>query len=271
MRSKIFPVLLVACAAVTAHGSSAARKGHEDMVFVPGGYFLMGSDVGEVDKVKREFGSRDLYKDYPFDEETPKRRVYIKPFYIDRHEVTNREYAEFVHATGWAAPSSWQGGKYPAGKDDYPVLYVSQKDAEAYARWAGKRLPTEAEWEKAARGVDGRVYPWGNEFDPYKSATADSDIRYIYGALCSIGSANRIEIAEGDVSPYGVRDMAGNVREWTASAAPGEPSMAVVKGASWVDLSITARAASRAYVPKNSRSHIIGFRCVKDLDDEPGL
>lgn len=251
---------------IAASTGPAAPKG---MVFIPGGEFLMGSSAEEVEQVRAAYGGRSMYRDYAFEAEMPKRKVRLKPFYIDRSEVTNEEYYEFVKATGHRAPRNWTGGEYEAGKGDCPVLYVSKEDAEAYARWAGKRLPTEAEWEKAARGSDGRIYPWGDRFDPYKAATAESDIRYIYGALCSANSANPVEQAEGDVSPYGVHDMGGNVREWTATEDT-ERGMAVVKGASWVDLSINARAAHREFVPKDAVSHIIGFRLVKDVEDAPG-
>ncbi|MGK7345133.1 MAG: formylglycine-generating enzyme family protein [Candidatus Nitrospinota bacterium M3_3B_026] len=266
MRNLCLIGTLVVIATVLAAGGSPAARSPEGMVFIPGGEFLMGSSAEEVEQVRAAYGKRRMYRDYAFDAETPKRKVRLKAFYIDRHEVTNEEYYEFVKATGHRAPRSWLGGKYEAGRGDSPVLYVSKEDAEAYARWAGKRLPTEAEWEKAARGADGRIYPWGDRFDPYKAATAESDIKYIYGALCSANSANPVEIAEGDVSPYGVHDMGGNVREWTATEDIGH-KMAVVKGASWVDLSINARAAHREFVPRGAVSHIIGFRLVKDAAD----
>jgi len=246
-------------------GHAAERQPTDGMLYVPSGEFLMGSSPEELRPVMEKYGKRDLYKNYPFEEELPKRNVFVASFYIDHHEVTNKEYARFIKATGYGPPQNWTGGMYDAGKSDYPVLFVSQKDAMEYANWAGKRLPTEKEWEKAARGSFGLVFPWGNEFDPYKAATADSDLRLILGALCEINSANRVELAPGDVSPFGVRDMGGNVREWTATTDPDSASKAVVKGASWVDLSITARAAHREYIPTGSRSHIIGFRCVKDV------
>ena len=247
-------------------GYAAGSSETEEMILIPAGKFLMGSSDEEVKELKDTFGKRELYGDYPFDAEMPKRKVFVKSFRIDRHEVTNKKYAQFIKETGHKPPRHWQGGMYNSGKGDYPVLYVSQEDAAAFAKWAGKRLPTEEEWEKAARGANGRIFPWGNEFDPYKTVTADSDLRLILGALCVTNSANKVEMASGDFSPYGVRDMAGNVREWTSTAAPGTPSMVIVKGASWVDLSINARAAHREYIPKNSVSHIIGFRCVKNAE-----
>jgi formylglycine-generating enzyme required for sulfatase activity len=234
------------------------------MIKIPAGEFVMGSSAEEVKHVREQYGKRDMYKNHPFDEEIPKRKVFVKEFLIDAHEVTIKEYADFVHATGHAPPRSWAGGHHNSGKEDYPVTFVTHEDAEAYAKWAGKRLPTAEEWEKAARGPDGRIFPWGDLFDPYKAATAESDMQAITGALCDLTSAAKVMTAAGDVSPYGVRDMAGNVREWTGSASPGDPKMALVKGASWVDMSVNARVAHREYIPKASFAHIVGFRCVKD-------
>jgi formylglycine-generating enzyme required for sulfatase activity len=242
-----------------------------EMILIPGGEFLMGSSEDEVREYKKKFGKREMYSRYRFEDEAPKRKVFVKSFQIDRHEVTNREYLRFVMATGHHPPPNWQGGMYVGGKDEFPVLFVSYDDAVAYARWAGKRLPTAMEWEKASRGTDGRVFPWGNSFDPYKASTADSDLASILGALCSVNSANRVEIAPGDVSPYGVHDMGGNVREWTSSSPEGNPSLKILKGASWVDLHVNARAAHVEYVPYNALSHIIGFRCVKDTGDTRAL
>jgi len=237
-----------------------------EMIFIPGGEFLTGSSENEVQEYKEKFGKREMYSSHHFEDEVPKRKVFIKSFYIERHEVTNREYLRFIQASGHHPPQHWQAGMYLGGTDDHPVLFVTHDDAMAYAHWAGKRLPTAEEWEKAARGTDGRVFPWGNSFDPYKTSTADSDLASILGALCSVNSANRVEIAPDDVSPYGVHDMGGNVREWTSSSPKGNPSLKILKGASWVDLHVNARAAHVEYAPYNSLSHIIGFRCVKDIE-----
>lgn len=236
------------------------------MIKIPAGEFVMGSSAEEVKDVKDRYGKRDLYKNHPFEEEIPRHKVFVKSFLIDAHEVTVGEYAHFVHATGHAAPKSWAGGHPDSARGKHPVTFVTYEDAQAYAKWAGKRLPTAEEWEKAARGPDGRVYPWGDSFDPYKAATAESDMHAIAGAMCNINSAAQVMIAAGDVSPYGVRDMGGNVREWTATSSQGDPKMAVIKGASWVDLSVNARAAHREYVPKAGSAHIVGFRCVKDTE-----
>lgn len=253
-----------------SNGFAMAFAGWEGMTLIPAGKFLMGSSKDEVLQVKKTFGKRELYKKYRFTGETPKQSIFIESFYIDTYEVTNREYERYVKSTGAKPPPNWSGRKYEPGHEDFPVLYVSQKEAAAYAKWMGKRLPTEREWEKAARGKDGLVFPWGNAFDPYKAATADSDLTFISNGLCKAGMANKRGVAPGDVSPFGVHDMGGNVREWTATTDAEDPTKAVVKGASWVDLHINARAAHRELVDKNSRSHIIGFRCVKDAKKAVG-
>jgi len=238
------------------------------MILIPAGEFLMGSTPNEVQSFKKKYGDRDMYRKYPFQDEFPKREVFLKSYLIDKNEVTNLEYYQFVRSTGHHPPRNWYGNKPQSEQLDLPVLFVSQADAAAYAKWAGKRLPTEAEWEKAARGTDGRIFPWGNTFDPLKASLAESDARLIQGGLWHVYSANSVKVAPADVSPFGVHDMAGNVREWTATISPKKKSMALIKGGSWVDLSITARAANRVFVPKDAISHLIGFRCVADVESQ---
>ncbi|RMF89553.1 MAG: formylglycine-generating enzyme family protein, partial [Nitrospinota bacterium] len=130
------------------------------MVLVPAGEFIMGSTSEDIDQLLQQFPStnREL-----FTHEMPQHRVYLDAFYIDKYEVTNRLYQRFVEATGHRKPEYW--GDSDLNGPEQPVVGVSWYDAKAYCEWAGKRLPTEAEWEKAARGTDGRTYPWGNEWD----------------------------------------------------------------------------------------------------------
>ncbi|MDH4183583.1 MAG: formylglycine-generating enzyme family protein [Nitrospinota bacterium] len=267
-----WPVLICAFSLLAVAGDNPAVAqsvfggAPEGMVLVPEGEFVMGASAEETHSLKEQYASNRLYKDYNFKWEEPKRKVFLKAYYIDRTEVTNREYLRYIKATGAAPPMHWENGSYMKGLDDFPVLYVTQADAEKYAKWAGKRLPTEQEWEKASRGAEGSIFPWGDQFDPEKAATADSDLKLMGHALCNASAANQTGHAEGDKSPYGAMDMGGNVREWTASFDPEHPAMKVVKGGSWLDLNLLARGSHREFVYKYFKSHVIGFRCVKDAD-----
>jgi len=166
----------------------------EGMVFIPAGDFLMGSPENDGHANK---------------DEIPQRRVFLPDFFIDQFEVSNIEYKRFVDATGYPAPPSWVDNKYPIDDDFYPVSEVSWWDATCYARWIGKRLPTEAEWEKAARGTDGRRFPWGDKFSSDLANNAD-------------GIMETTAKLEG-ASPFGVVNMVGNVAEWTASVYDPNP------------------------------------------------
>jgi formylglycine-generating enzyme required for sulfatase activity len=170
----------------------------EGMVLVPAGEFTMGSD--------RE----DTWADA---DESPPRVVQLPAFFIDELEVTNIQYKRFLDATGWRPPPGWKDGAYPEDEDFLPVTEVTWWDATAYARWAGKRLPTEAEWEKAARDGDARRFPWG---DAFTADHANNDL-----VLLPVGTKS------GGASPYGALDMAGNVAEWTASAYAPYPKLDV--------------------------------------------
>jgi len=223
------------------------------MTVVPGGSFLMGYDHRHPD-------------------ERPQHTATVSSFAIDLYEVTNRQYKAFIDSTGRAAPISWANGAFPPGKEQHPVAFVTWQEAHDYCRWIDKRLPTEAEWEKAARGEDGRLYPWGNEFDPKKANTPQSHL----GDTTPVGSfpAGR--------SPHGLYDMGGNVWEWTdswAQAYPGSPipkghyftgEYKVLRGGSWVDCSfyrcgMSALTFNRGYFKPATKNKGFGFRCAKDL------
>ena len=222
-----------------------------EMILVPGGEFIMGND-GNFDH-------------------SPAHTVYLDSFYMDKYEVTNAQYKEFIKAKGRAMPRHWENGTYPEGKADHPVVYVSWEDADAYCRWFGKRLPTEIEWEKAARGTDARIWPWGNTFDVTKCNVESWE-----------GSDSKPVGSYPDgVSPYGVYDMAGNVWEWTDSwydAYPGSDytttefgkKLRVMRGGSWYHYDslgpIGARCASRDRAVPQSVSYIVGFRCAIGAD-----
>jgi formylglycine-generating enzyme required for sulfatase activity len=174
------------------------------MRLVPAGEFIMGTDRTDPENTHLKIGTvKPLYKD-----QRPEHRVHLDAFYIDEKEVTNREYKKFIDATQFPElPGHWEEGAFPEGTGDLPVTNVTWREALTYALWAGKRLPTEAQWEKAARGTDGRLFPWGDE---YQKGWANVGIDGAK-ALAPGGSYPK------DVSPYQVFDMAGNIMEWTAS------------------------------------------------------
>ncbi len=199
--------------------------------------------------------SGDLY-------ERPAHEVAVPPFFIDKTEVTNEEYAEFVRATGYAPPPDWENGTFKVGMANRPVVNVTWNDALAYAEWAGKRLPTEAEWEFAARGPDNRLYPWGNEWVPGNAYTKESGLT----TLQPVGSAPQ------GASPFGILDMAGNVYEWCndnfapypgSDAEPKDLTFKITRGGSLGDDKNKAMATYRSWVPPEQRYEALGFRCVK--------
>jgi formylglycine-generating enzyme required for sulfatase activity len=232
-----------------------------DMVLVPAGEFLMGSPEGEGDN-----------------DEHPRYKVWLDAYYIYKYEVTNGQFARFINETGYNAQSSWRMF-YKSKMERHPVIGVNWDDAEAYCRWAGVRLPTEAEREKAARGTDGRKYPWGNNWDKNRcnwfngsKLPGMSDIYQGRGTL----PAGSFPLG---VSPYGVHDMAGNVWEWCSDwysttyyggsparnlQGPSSGQFRVLRGGSWYnDSRFCCRCANRFKCPADSRHIIVGFRCVQ--------
>jgi len=235
------------------------------MVYVPAGEFTMGSDEGDSD-------------------EKPVHTVYLDAFYIDKTEVTNAQYQKCVEAGACQAPTicDWGEPTYgDASKADHPVVCVSWDGAKAYCEWAGKRLPTEAEWEKAARGTDGRVYPWGNTFDGSRlnfcdrnceSDWKDSDADDGYAQTALVGSYPQ------GASPYGALDMAGNVGEWVADwydsgyysqsparnpPGPDSGESRVLRGGSWSGAPLYVRCAIRFWINPDLRYSNLGFRCAR--------
>ena len=231
---------------------ASAQPQEGSMVVVPAGEFTMGSPTGDSD-------------------EQPAHRVYVDTFSMDKYEVSVGQYAAFLQATGVNAPSSWEMMNQPAHQKR-PVANVDWEDAAAYCKWAGKRLPTEAEWEKAARGTDGRLYPWGNEAPTPLRANYGKTEWNNHGALAPVGT-----LEEGK-SPYGIYDMAGNVREWVSdwyddnyyktspSQNPTGPSTGeskVLRGGSWDSGPQHLRSALR-YLHRSAHRHKdYGFRCAK--------
>lgn len=221
----------------------------DGMVYVAGGAFQMGTDDPTAD---------------PFS--LPAHAVDVKPFFLDSYEVTNADYKRFVDATGHAPPKEgWVNGEPTPGSEKWPVVQVTWDDAVAYAKWAEKRLPTEAEWEFAARGTDGRRYPWGNDWDPAKGNLGKDGKQ---GTLAPVGSV------EAGKSPAGAYDMLGNVWEWTASpfkiypggtaTPPDGKNLKIIRGGAF-DNTGRVTTVYRGYYSDNSALPKVGFRCAKDL------
>jgi serine/threonine-protein kinase len=215
------------------------------MVYVPGGTFMMGCD-----REQDPMGS-------------PPHLVTVGPFYIDTTAVTNAQYLAFVRASGYTAPPGWSQGRYPAGQDNWPVTEVTWADAQAYAKWKGKRLPTEAEWEFTARGSDGRVYPWGSNFNPSLTNSLERGLAHPE----PVGSH------PDAASPFGALDMCGNVWQWCQDAYKPYagnsmkleiPSNAkVIRGGSFASDRNHVTTAARNLDLATKQSAEIGFRCAK--------
>lgn len=252
------------------------EKDESEMVYVPAGEFLMGFSESDAEAIRAISPAAE----FSVEGEKPQHKVFLDAFYIDKHEVTNARYRQCVKAGVCNAPSD----AIYYGNADYaqhPVVYVSWYDAEAYCQWAGKRLPTEAEWEKAARGDEERTWPWGNTFDGNKVNFCDKncpewwkhvsvDDRYAHTA--PVGS-----YPEG-ASPYGALDMAGNVWEWVADwygpdyynqspyrnpPGPDSGSEKVVRGGSWLNGFIDIRARYRYKSAPTFQGKDFGFRCAR--------
>ena len=183
-----------------------------------------------------------------------KEKVKTGEFYIDQHPVTNAEYKKFVEATGTSDPAHWRNGTWPKGKENHPVVEVNYLSAVAYAQWAGKRLPTNLEWEKAARGTDGRTWPWGNEFDRDKCNTYSGDTTPV-GQYSPAGD-----------SPYGCVDMAGNVWEWVDTEKPSS-LRAPLRGGDWLDGAEEAQTFFIRMHTPHRKNPFVGFRCAADNAD----
>jgi len=241
------------------------------LIRIPAGPFIMGTDAKRADKFNG-----------------PQHEVILPDYQIDKYLVTHAEYARFVVQTRHRPPLDWTDGTIPDGKILYPVTMVTWYDAKDYCRWEEKRLPTEAEWEKAARGTDGRRWPWGNKMDADKLNT------YYH-----VGSSNKVNTYKNGVSPYGVFDMAGNVSEWTDSdfrpykgstevggvfqpkkveaTTPEDRGMKVGglvevdgvykvrRGGSWKSDPFSTSSYHRNFSMPYYASDFFGFRCVSDV------
>jgi len=253
--------------------SAAQWRELDTMIAVPEGVVAMGTDKVPSDEQDR-----------------PMHQTHLAAYMIDKYPVTNAQYARFVAATGHRPPLHWKDGRIPQGEVMHPVTMVSWFDAKSYAAWAKKRLPTEAEWERAARGADGRRWPWGNVMDAARLNT-----------YYSVGHATDVTAYPSGASPYGVMDMAGNVSQWTAddylpypgSKAPlemfqGKIAVAktaedramkvidlvsvdarykVLRGGSWKSDPFSTSSYHRISQWPNLASDFFGFRCAQDVSE----
>ena len=252
------------------------------MVLIPDGYFIMGSDSGKAD-------------------EAPAHEVYLNSFWMDRYEVTNQEFHRFLMEINLTTPRYWENGLYPNGQAFYPVVGVRWKDAQAYCEWAGKRLPTEAEWEKACRGTSGQIYPWGDFPNPAMANAMilpdgpQSEMWDDAWNLLNQPPGNNLPALKpvgsipGGVSPYGIYDLIGNASEWVAdyynwdgywlvsdtNPLVLEPTWNhVIRGSAWLmpygdllgehDIN---RCAARSSSHGDTRDVRAGFRCARSTSD----
>ena len=248
----ILPIALILRACPASAAPIAGSDG-APMVHVSAGEFIMGSENGRED-------------------EKPRRRVYLEEFYIDKYPVTNEKFARFVESSGYVTDTKKIGpGSSYRNRMKHPVVQISWNDAAAYCRWAGKRLPTEAEWEKAARGTDGLKYAWGNSWVGSKLIWSRNSGSQVHSVERSYNTHK---------SPYGAVDMAGNTWEWVQDwykkdyywnapksnpKGPNSGKRRVMRGGSWYDAKTRYfRAANRNGINPGGGNLSRGFRCAND-------
>jgi len=232
------------------------------MVLIPAGEFWMGRThtTSLEQAIILERDRRD---------DQPAHRIYVDAFHLDTHEVTSADYARFVEATGAAKPWHWPGGTVAKAEARWPVSNVTWAEADAYCRWAGKRLPSEAEWERAARGgLDRKRYPWGDEGGRGRAHTSSA--------------TGPTKVGSFPPNAYGLFDMAGNVWEWTRDwherdfyatspdrnpTGPATGSYRVIRGGGWTEG--VQMNAFRNYADPDLRTLIIGFRCARTVAPAP--
>ena len=267
---------------VSAAKNTAEAFVAPEVVFVAGGPFITGSDQAEREMGyqldERAYGHSITRKNRWYDFEARRGEIDLPAFSITKNLITNALYARFVTETGYRAPDvdkktwssyglnapykktrryAWQDKKPPKGRSQHPVVLISLKDAQAFARWLSKKtgqkwqLPTEKQWEKAARGKQGLIFPWGNVFDSEKLNSNDN------GPFDTVAVG---QFPQG-ASPYGMLDGAGQVFEWTST--PTTPKRNLVKGGSWDDKGCgVCRSAARHARPVDLKHILIGFRLV---------
>lgn len=263
------PVSLAAGAGEGANGAlPEAKPGGKDgafMVVIPEGAFVMGSNDGAGN-------------------ERPEHTVWLKAYAIDQYEVTIALYSKFLSSAKHSAPPTWDD-EATATAGNRPAVGLSWFDAEAYCKWAGKRLPTEAEWEKAARGTDARRYPWGHmqpfvDIANYNRGAWVSDAITLAAVTSGVeGMSVRHGTKEGGRSPYGLFHMAGNAAEWVADwydreyyqkspeknpTGPATGEKRVIRGGSWADVPMALRTTARISAEPDFQDRTLGVRCAMD-------
>ena len=271
------------------------RDGME-LVYVPPGEFSLGLSDRQIERLLKDDPTAD--REWVFGDAQPQSILRTPGFWIGRTEVTNAQYLIFVRAVGHRAPQHWERGRIPVGTEQFPVTYVDRSDAEAYCKWAGLRLPTEFEWEKAARGSDGRLFPWGDDWSAgycrnFQIVTGNRVVMNWETWLSEYDkwSGSHSGTREGmaavgsypkDKSPYGCLDMAGNVFEWCSDwydagaygryakgdmAPAGDGKHAILRGGAWYRSSpVLFCSAYRGFHPPiRYRLDNAGFRCARDV------
>jgi len=266
--------------------SVASKEAPDGMVAIPGGEFFFKVHGEEIE------GDNMPGLDVQYSwEESPhrfhERKLAVKPFFMDKYPVTNAEFKKFLDAANYIPKDKgnflkdWKDGRIPAGWENRPVTWVSIEDARAYARWAGKRLPHEWEWQLAAQGTDGRRYPWGNQlYSPSQDMSIDPMKSGFYFPVQDSGRTMRgpdpVDAHPNGASPYGVMDMVGNVWQWTDEFYDDHTRAAIVRGGEYYapqgsiwyfpdSIRNDTHGKILLMAPSLDRSGGIGFRCVKDV------
>lgn len=250
----------IGCQCCAGIAKPARQEAHFEMVKIPKGPFLYG--------------------------EQKTREIIDYDYWIDQYPVTNKKYARFIVASGYenqqywssegwewkiqnniARPDSWEDAELKLA--EHPVVGVSYYEAEAYSKWAGKRLPTEREWERAARGEDGRAYPWGDQFDKNACNSGKSFLQSPARNFSISIQTTPVTKHPNGVSPFGCYDMVGNVSEWCADWYDEKKESRVLRGGSWGNLPVDLRVSSRYWSLASGQYDFVGFRLVQDIDKCP--